>query len=75
MFVEVDDLGALLKTEQDVEVGAFATVERGGFLDMIGDAVAFLGPLEYVLQVVIGTPIARIEEFALVYVLTCDAQR
>src|SRR5438067_455545 len=46
VFVEVDDFGALLKAEQDVEVGAFAAVEGDGFLDVVGDAGAFLGALE-----------------------------
>src|SRR5947208_14480689 len=46
MFVEVDDFGALLKAEESVEVGALAAVERDRFLDVIGDAGAFLGALE-----------------------------
>ena len=46
MLVEVDDFGALLKAEQDVEVGPFAAAERDCFLDVIGDAGAFLVPLK-----------------------------
>jgi hypothetical protein len=46
VFVKVDDFGALLKAEENVEVGALATVERDGFLDVVGDARAFLGALE-----------------------------
>src|SRR5689334_20185344 len=46
VFVEVDDLGALLKAEQDVEVGALAAVERDRFLNVVGDPGAFLGALE-----------------------------
>ena len=46
VFVEVDDLGGLLKAEQNVEVGAFAAVEWDRFLDVVGDTGAFLGALE-----------------------------
>ena len=46
VFVEVDDFGALLKAEENVEVGTLAAVERDRFLDVIGDAGAFLGALE-----------------------------
>src|SRR6266536_2746545 len=37
-FVEVDDLRALLKADDDVEAGALAAAERDRFLDVIGDA-------------------------------------
>src|SRR5690242_3822499 len=46
VLVEVHDLGALLKAEDDIEVGALATIERDGFLDVVGDAGAFLGALK-----------------------------
>src|SRR5437016_11873933 len=40
LLVEVDDLRALLKADDDVEIGALAAAERDGFLDVIGDAGA-----------------------------------
>src|SRR6202011_4695811 len=46
VFIEVDDLGGLLKAEQNVEVGAFAAVEWDRFLDVVGDTGAFLSALE-----------------------------
>src|SRR5690348_16320907 len=46
MLVKVDDLGVLLKPEHDIEVGRLATVERDGFLDVVGDAGTLLGTLE-----------------------------
>src|SRR5436190_22919424 len=35
VFVEVDDFGALLKAEQNVEVGALAAIERDRLLDVV----------------------------------------
>src|SRR5436190_599491 len=46
MLVKVHDLGALLKAEQDVEVGAPAAAERNGLLDMVRNTGASLGALE-----------------------------
>src|SRR5438874_13718456 len=40
LLVEVDDLRALLKADDDVEIGALATAERDRLLDVIGDAGA-----------------------------------
>jgi hypothetical protein len=42
MFIEVDDLGALLKAKQNVEVGRSAAAERDCVFDMVGDASALL---------------------------------
>ena len=46
VLVEVDDLGALLEAEDDIEVGRLAAVERDGFFDMVGDPGAFLAAIE-----------------------------
>src|ERR1700681_180355 len=46
MLVEVDDLGALLKSDEDVEIGPFSALERDRLLDVVADAGAFLGALE-----------------------------
>ena len=45
-LVEVDDLGALLKANYDVEIGPGAATQRDRFFDMVGDAGAFLIGLE-----------------------------
>jgi len=44
--VELDDLSALLKAEQDVEIGPRAASQGDRFFDMVGDAGAFLIGLE-----------------------------
>src|SRR5215470_7815535 len=44
--VELDDLGALLKAEHDVEISPGAATQRDRFFDMVGDAGAFLIGLE-----------------------------
>src|SRR5271165_2475021 len=46
MLVEVDDLRALLKSEQNVEIRPLAAVERDALLDVISDASTFLAALE-----------------------------
>src|SRR5215469_6092907 len=45
-LVEVDDLGALLKADYDVEIGSRAASQRDRLFDMVGDAGAFLIGLE-----------------------------
>src|SRR3984893_6219222 len=45
-LVEVDHLGALLKADDDVEIGALTAAERDRFLDVIGDAGALSRSVE-----------------------------
>src|ERR1700738_733135 len=46
VLVAVGDLGTLLKSDEDVEIGPFSALERDRLLDVVADAGAFLGALE-----------------------------
>src|SRR6266478_2041967 len=46
LLVEVDHLGALLKADDDVEIGALVAAEGDRFLDVIGDAGALSRSVE-----------------------------
>src|SRR6267378_2334643 len=46
LLVEVDHFGTLLEADEDVEIGALAAAEGDRFLDVIGDAGAFLRRVE-----------------------------